>query len=192
MRQAITVGILVLAAALARGGRLASAVTIGTFVDVPNIPGEATFPPVAGQIQAISFTWGVTQAKATRYGTAGVCSAGRSKPVFDGLCVLKHVDKASPKLFLAAAQGTVLQTVTISTWDTDLAAATQPLSKYELSNAIVSSIQQGAGQAGDPIPTEKVCLNFSKAKMTVSQTNTDGTIIDTVTAGFDACGKSAF
>jgi len=189
MRLMMMVGVLV-AAGLARGMPCAAAT--GTFVDVPNIPGEATFPPAAGQIEAIAFTWGVTQAKATRYGSAGVCSAGRSKPVLDGLCVVKHVDKASPKLFLAAAQGTVFPTITISIWKTDLATATQPLAKYELSNAIVSSAQLEGLQSGDDIPVEKVCLNFSKAKITVAQLNTDGVATDVVTAGFDACVKSAF
>src|SRR2546427_5240980 len=75
--------------------------TTGLFLDVPGIPGDATFPPAVNQIEGISYSWTVGQVKPSKVGTIGVCAAGPSKPVFSGLCFVKRTDKASPKLFVA-------------------------------------------------------------------------------------------
>lgn len=160
----------------------------GVFADIPGIPGDAIFPPAAGQIQAISFSWDVHQAKATRFGAAGVCSAGRAKPVFDSLCLVKHADKASPKLFLAAAQGTSFAKITISFFDlTQPAAAAYDV--YELSHAIVSTVQTGH-QAGDELPVESVCFNFDEVKTTVNAPSAAGGPVETVTATFSTCSRN--
>jgi len=175
-------------AALVVSGWLAAGPAVAAtalFVDVPGIPGEATFPPAAGQIQALSFQWNIHQGKVTRYGTAGVCSAGRAKPVFDAVCVLKHVDKASPKLFLAAAQGTHFAKVTISLFD--LAQPSNPaLNVYELSSVFVSTVETKQ-QAGDDFLIEQVCFNGDEVKFTVNIPSAAGGPVDTVTAAFNTC-----
>jgi type VI protein secretion system component Hcp len=176
--------------AVAVAGWLASApafAAYGVFADIPGIPGDATFPPATNQIQAISFTWNVHQLKSTRLGTAGVCSAGRTKPVFDQLCLVKHADKASPKLFLAAMQGTDFAKITISFYDLTQ-PSNPPYDVYELSHAIVSTVQT-SHQGGDEIPTESVCFNFDQVKTTVNAPNPAGGPVDTVTATFNACTR---
>lgn len=178
-------------AALAVVGWLAAAPALAAtalFVDVPGIPGDATFPPAAGQIQAVSFQWNVHQQKATRYGTTGVCSAGRARPVFDPVCVLKHIDKASPKLFLAAAQGTHFAKVTISVFDP--AQSSNPaLNAYELSQVIISSVETKP-QTGDELLVEQVCFNADEVKITVNTPTAAGGPVDTVTAAFNTCLRS--
>ncbi len=157
----------------------------GLFLDVPGIAGDATLPPVAGQIQGYSYSWTVGQAKASKVGALGVCAAGPSKPVFSGLCFLKHTDKASPKLFLAAAQGTAFPTVVVSLYQIESASL---IMKYTLSNAIVASVQTSLG-SGDDLPTESVCFAFSRAEQEVT---TDPASGGSVSGGFDMCTKSGF
>lgn len=175
-----------LATALALGVAAESRAAHAIFVDVPGIPGEAIFPPAAGQIEALSYAWNVGQLKAVKLGNAGVCSAAASKPAFSGLCVKKRVDKASPKLFVAAAQGTTFAMVKISLYRTDTSAL---LARYTLSNAIVSSIQMG-GSSGDELPSETVCFNASKSEIAVVTTPPAGGAGETVVGGFDACMNS--
>ena len=164
------------------------------FLAVPGIPGEATFPPAAGQIDLLSISTGIGPTKtpkssSAKYGAVGVCAARASKPLLSSYCVVKHVDKASPKLFLAAAQGTLFPTVTISLYRIDLAENTTPYAVYVLSNAIVSSVQIGAqsAAASDIVPTETVCFSFDKAQISVGPVDATGAVGTPVVVGFDAC-----
>jgi type VI protein secretion system component Hcp len=136
------------------------------FLDVPGIPGDATFEPVAHQIQGLSYSFGISPLKASKYGTAGVCAPGQSKPVFSEFCVKKNTDIASPRLVVAAATATPFALVTISVYRGGALAADPPLVRYALANAIVSSVHADEDTAA--VPTEQVCFRFNRAHLSVA------------------------
>jgi type VI secretion system secreted protein Hcp len=163
------------------------------FLDVPGIPGEAMFPPAAGQIDVLSFSTGVgpqKQPKASgQYGAVGLCAAPSSKPLLSAFCVVKNIDKASPKLFLAAAQGTNFATVTVSAYKiAGGVEGTTPYITYVLSNAIVASVQHSSLTASDAtVPTETVCFNSDKVQVSVAPVDPAGGVGTPEVIGFDAC-----
>lgn len=150
----------------------------GFFLNVPGIPGEATFPPAAGQIEAVTFSWGID------HGTKATACGREGKLSFSAVCVIKHTDIASPKLLVASAQGTVFPTVMLSLYK---ASDLTPYSQWTLTNAIVSSVQTGQAIDQDR-PTETVCFNFAKVVQAVTPQNGAGG--PPVIAGWDVCGRS--
>jgi type VI protein secretion system component Hcp len=160
------------------------------FVDVPGIPGDSTFEGAANEIPAISYGFGVSPLKPSKYGTAGVCGPGTSKAVFSEFCVKKHIDVASPKLLVAAAAATQFPAVTVSLFRDSPLPGDPPLARYVLANAVVSSLHADADTTADA-PTEQVCFKFNRVQLTTTRTNLGGGFSST-TAGFDACQTSAF
>ncbi len=159
------------------------------FLSVPGIPGDSIFEQAADEIQGISYSFGIAPAKATKYGTVGVCAPGQTKPTFSEFCVVKRTDIASPKLFVAAASATQFPLVTISVFR-ETGNLPQLVARYQLSNAFVSSLRADANTAADA-PTEQVCFRFNRAQVTTTRaTVMGGTVSET--AGFDACQASPF
>ena len=160
------------------------------YLDVPGIPGDVTSDVAVNQIQGLSFDFGVSPLKPSKYGTAGVCGPGATKPVFSELCVKKRIDVASPKLLVAAAAATQFPAVTVSVFRSSLLPGEPPLARYVLANAIVSSLRADVDTTADA-PTEQVCFRFNRVQLTTTRAGVGGTFSST-TAGFDACQTSAF
>jgi type VI protein secretion system component Hcp len=160
------------------------------FVDVPGIPGDSTFVVAQNQIKGLSYDFGISPLKPTKYGTAGVCGPGTTKAVFSEFCVKKHVDVASPKLLVAAAAATQFPAVTVSVFRDNPGPGDPPLARYVLANALVSSLRADADTQADA-PTEQVCFRFNRVQLTTSRADPQGGF-STTTAGFDACQTSAF
>ena len=177
------------AAALLVAGADANATT-QLFVAVPGIAGDAIFEGATNEIQGVSYDFGISPLKPTKYGTAGVCAPGSFKPVFSEFCVVKRADVASPKLFVAAATATQFATVVVRVFRSGALANDPPLVRYDLANALVSSLQAEADTTADG-PTERVCFRFNRATVTTSRAQQGGGFA-TETAGFDACQSSPF
>jgi type VI protein secretion system component Hcp len=167
-----------------------AAATTQLFVDVPGIPGDATFAGAEKQIQGISYSFGITPLKASKYGTAGVCAPGSSKPVFSEFCVKKNADVASPKLLVAAAAATPFAAVTVRVFRSDAQPNDPPFVRWVLANAVVSSLRTD-GDTTAAQPTEQVCFRFNRVQETTTRENEVGGVTSE-TAGFDACQTSAF
>jgi type VI protein secretion system component Hcp len=59
--------------------------------------------------------------------------------------------------------------------------------KYELSDVIVSSLEEG-GASGGGVPQEQIAMNFQAVKIAYSTQNADGQLGAPVTAAVN-CGK---
>lgn len=158
------------------------------FVDVPGIPGDSIYEATKDQIQGLSYDFGISPLKASKYGQAGVCAPGQPKPVFSEFCVKKFADVATPKLFVAAATATQFPLVTIGVYKL-VQGTPSPVVSYGLSNAIISSMRADADTTADR-PTEQVCFRFNRVQVTTTLVKEQGTV--TETAGFDACQSTPF
>ena len=127
------------------------------FLDVPGIPGEST-APIAGQIDVISFgsTVESAQSKASSLG----CAAKEGK-IANSIFVTKQIDKASPKLYLAAAQGTNFPTVTLRVFRADPMGTLVNYLTITLSNAVVSHINGGGAESDADNPHETVTFAYA-------------------------------
>src|SRR2546430_3152894 len=71
------------------------------FLKIEGVDGESTDDKHKGEIDIESFSWGVSQSGSHGAGGGG----GAGKASFQDLHFHTHVDKSSPKLFLACATG---------------------------------------------------------------------------------------
>jgi type VI secretion system secreted protein Hcp len=111
--------------------------------------------PLGEAIQVESFSWGATNPSS--FGSAG---ATTGKVSLKDLHFTKKLDKASPLLYKGIATGTIHKTATLKLYKTSAAGGKpQVYMTYEMSNVLISSLQQGGGGG---VPNEEVGLAYSK------------------------------
>lgn len=123
----------------------------------PEEKGESKQADYVGQIEILSFSWGVSQAAGYSYGEGG----GVSKANVQDLSVSFRQCAASPKLMQSCALGKHYDEALLSC----LKASGEGQNKYLellLTDVIVSSYQTGG--SGDDMPIESMSLNFAKVK----------------------------
>jgi type VI secretion system secreted protein Hcp len=84
---------------------------------------------------------------------------GAGKASVSDITITKTVDKASPTLSLACANGKHFPKATIT-----LRKAGKVYLRYELSNVLISSYQSG-GHGGGGVPVDSLSLNFTKIQI---------------------------
>jgi type VI secretion system secreted protein Hcp len=132
-------------------------VAVQYFLRVDGIPGESKDAAHKGEIDVLSFAWGLTNSG----GAAPGGGAGAGKASFQDLHVVKPVDKASPKLFEACASGQHIKEVVLTGRRTGKKQL--EFLSYKLSNVVITSYQIG-GSAPEA-PTDQVSLNSGKIEM---------------------------
>jgi len=132
------------------------------FLKIDSIPGESTDDKHKDQIEVLSYNLGVVQPKGGSASSAGAQSAQRAD--FQDFHFVHALDKASPKLFLACANGQHIKSAVLT-----LHRATGDKQKYleiKLDDVMVSSVQPGGNANGsENLPLESVSLNFSKIEV---------------------------
>jgi type VI secretion system secreted protein Hcp len=130
------------------------------FVKIPGIPGDAIVQGHEGEIevQSLGFSGGQIVPKAG----PKPCAAPTRKTQISAIALQKPTDVASPKLLMAAGQGTVFPDVTISI-AIPSGDVIETLAQYKLKNAFVSSYE--VGSTGDR-PNETVSLSFMSLDFT--------------------------
>jgi type VI secretion system secreted protein Hcp len=153
------------------------------FLKIDGIPGESTDDKHKDWIEILSFSSGVTQATSGSASTGGGATAQRAD--FADFSIVKTLDKASPKIFKACADGTHVKVITI-----ELCRAGGDKLKYmewKLSNAIISSYRPGgSSHGGEALPLEEVSFNYGKIEVAYTQQKrADGSGGGQVAAGWD-------
>jgi len=138
------------------------------YLKIDGLDGEAQDQNHKNEIEVLSFSWGVTNVGS---GDIGIGS-GSSRASLADLSVMKHVDKASPGLFLNCCTGKSFPSATLTVRK---AGGNNPVEylKYDLTEVFVSSVQT-SGSDGGGIATESASLNFSKIKLTYTPQAADG------------------
>ena len=130
------------------------------YLKIKNIPGEAA----DGSIGLAGFAWD-TRADAGRFAEytapreapSGMASGRRThKP----LTIVKEVDKASPKLMEACAQGTHIGDVEV--WSRE---GGQAALRYTLQDAIITSYAISGPQDASSRPVESVSFSYAQIKL---------------------------
>ena len=100
----------------------------------------------------------------------------RGDVVLDDILITKELDKSSPKLAEAVAQGKVFPKVEIhltASYDQS-GAGRVTYYAYELKNVQVSSYRVGGMGQSDSVPTEEMSLNFEEIKVTYTEYDSKG------------------
>lgn len=143
------------------------------FLKIEGIPGESTDSNHTDWIEVLSFNTGITQPTSASASTGGGGPSERAN--FQDFSVVKALDKSSPLIALACANGTHIGEVII-----ELCRAGGDKLKYmeyKLSNCIISSWRPGgSSQGGETLPLEEISFNYGKIAWTYTQQRrSDGT-----------------
>lgn len=139
-----------------------------SFLKISTIPGESTDDKHKDWIEILSFSWGVSQPSSGAASTGGARSAERCN--HQDLSLVKVLDKASPKLFLACCKGEHIPEIKL-----ELCRAAGDKTKYmeyKLTDVIVSSVRPGgSAHGGESLPLEEVSFNYGKIELTYTATD---------------------
>lgn len=149
------------------------------FIKIGDIEGESTDDKHAGWIEITDYSMDITQTISTTASSSGGASAERAD--FTDFSITKQLDKATPKLALACADGTHFGKIVVEL----CRAGTDKLKFVEfiLTNCILSSISMAAGKE---FPEETISINYGKIEWGyVQQKRQGGYASGNVVAGWD-------
>jgi type VI secretion system secreted protein Hcp len=142
------------------------------FLKIEGVAGESQDDKHKGEIDVESFSWGVTQTATMAHGGGG----GAGKANFNDFNFTHHIDKSSPKLFLACASGQHIKQATFIGETSDVEGGSRQFLKYTFTDILVSSFEEGGAANG---VNDASALNFADVKTEA----TPGTRIDITPAG---------
>ncbi len=143
---------------------------IEMFLKLDGIDGESTDAKHKNEIEILSYHWGVSQ-QGSPTGAASSRAAGRA--AFDELRLAAHMQKSSPKLFLACASGKQIKTGVLTVRKPG--PKKFEFLKLSFEGLIVSSFEQGAheDEVGG-VPLEEIGLRFGKIRIDYTQHSATG------------------
>lgn len=119
-------------------------------------------------IDVLAWSWGMSQSGTFHGGGGG----GAGKANFQDLSFTKYVDKGSPNLMLACAQGTHLDDATLVVRKAGGKAPVEYIT-IKMTEVMVTAVTTG-GSGGEDRLTENVTLNFSEVLYTYKGQKKDG------------------
>lgn len=159
----------------------ANGAAVDYFLKIDGVSGESTDAQHPNEIAVNSFQWsngtpGVTRATTGGFGIGG--GAGRAH--FADLQITKVIDKSSPTLMLAVANGKHYKTAVLSVRKT---GGSSDFLTIMMSDVTITNYQ-ASGNSGD-LPTDSFSLNFSKIQFQYQQQNSDGGVGSIFSSGWD-------
>jgi type VI secretion system secreted protein Hcp len=148
------------------------------FIKIGELKGESVDDKHKDEVQVLAWSWGMSQSGTTHSGSG----AGAGKVAVQDLSFTHYIDKASPNLMLACADGKHFSEALL----TVRKAGAKPLEflKITMTDLIVASVTTG-GSSGEDRLTENVSLNFAQFKVEYTPQKTDGSGDAPVIAGWD-------
>lgn len=150
--------------------------TVDFFLKLEGIKGESQDAAHKDDIQLLSWSFGATQGGTQAMGGGG----GAAKVQMHDFHFVKYVDKSTPKLLLACANGEHITKATLIA--RKAGKGQQEYLKITLSDVLVSSYHSsGANQ----VPVDEISLNFGKIEVEYKEQTKDGTLSGVVKSGYD-------
>ncbi len=142
--------------------------TLDAFVRIDGIEGESIDEKHKRWFETLAFKMGVKQIISPTVSSVGGASAERVD--FEDFSFAKELDISSPRLALACAAGTHIDSVTVEL----CRAGGEKLKfmEYRMSNCIISDIATGGGRG--EFPAEVVHINFGKIEWIYVQQRRNG------------------
>lgn len=140
------------------------------FIKFEGIDGESSDHKHQGWIEVLSYSFGVEQPNTTSASSHGSLSAERAN--FRPFTIVKALDKASSKLFVACASGEHLPSATFEMCRAG--GDKQPFMEYKMTDVLITSVHPGGTGKGESIPLEEVSINFGKIEWKYTQTKVQG------------------
>ena len=144
------------------------------YLDIAEVPGEATAKGFEKKIEIFSFSWGASNPVTIGPGTGGAASGRVSISSFN---VMKKTDVASPKLFKACCTGDHFPLMKVSLRKQTGAGGQDNFLIYQFDEVYFESIQWSGSTGGDATPTESVSFAFGKVTIEYKTQGKDGKLV---------------
>ncbi len=183
---AVAAGLLVAVAAVFPGGsvpamtdtQVAYAASVDYYLKLDGVEGESKNDRHKGEIEILSYSWGLSQGGSLAASVKG--GAGAGKASFQDFSFKTTTGKASPKLFLGAVEGTRAAKAVLTSSKPDKNGDYLTIT---LSDVLISSFKQDGSQS--TVPVDQFSLSYSKIEFEYKATKADGSLDAPVKAGYD-------
>jgi type VI secretion system secreted protein Hcp len=138
------------------------------FAKIGDIKGESLDDKHKGEIEVLSWSWGLTHAGTSSGGGGG----GAGKASFHDLSFTHKIDKASPVLMKACATGVHLKEATIT--HRKAGKGQQEFLIFKMNDLIVTAVARGDDSEGGQLET--VSLAFAKIDLEYRPQKADGSL----------------
>ncbi|HYZ23931.1 MAG TPA: type VI secretion system tube protein Hcp [Rhodopila sp.] len=141
---------------------------VDMFMKIDGVTGEAKDKAHSGEIDVLSWQWGMTQSGSRHIGGGG----GSGKVNVSDLNFVKYVDKSSTDLMLFCCNGKHIPKAQL----TVRKAGENPVEylKIKMSDCLIGAVH-GGGSTGDDRHVETITLNFAKVEVEYTPQKDDGT-----------------
>jgi type VI secretion system secreted protein Hcp len=153
------------------------------FLQIDGIPGESTDDKHADWIEVLNYEFEIKQPTSASKSSTGGASSERAD--FKDFSIKKALDKASPKIAIACADGTAIKSVILELCRSG--GDKVKYMEYKMSNCVISKVSPaGESKAPETLPLEEVTFNYGKLEMVYTQQKReDGSGGGQVAAGWD-------
>ena len=152
------------------------------FAKIGDIKGESPDDKHKGEIELLSWSWGVTQSGTMAHGGGG----GEGKANFNDFNFTHHIDKASPVLMKACATGEHIKEATITV--RKAGKGQQEFLIIKMNDILITGVAPSG--AGDGAATaEHVALQFAKVDLEYKPQKQDGSLDAGVHFKYDIKGN---
>ena len=149
------------------------------FLKIDGVDGESQDDRHRGEIELASFSWGETNSGAV--GHAGGAGVGRVSA--QDFHIVKRVDKASPKLFIACATGQHFAKAVLVARKPGVEQ--QEFLKLTFEDLLVTSYQLASEGGGQALPMDQAGFGFAKLEVSYRPQKPDGSLDAEITQKFD-------
>jgi type VI secretion system secreted protein Hcp len=136
------------------------------FAKLGDIKGESLDDKHKGEIEVLSFSWGVTNSQ-----TIKAAGAAAGKATFHDISFVHGIDKASPLLLRACATGEHLKEATIT--QRKAGKGQQEYLIIKMNDVIITGVTLGSS---DGTTSENVSIAFAKVDLEYKPQKADGTL----------------
>ncbi len=161
-----------------------------TYLKIDGIPGESTDDKHKDWVEVLSFSHGIHQPAHVTKSSAGGAGAERCEHM--DFTIMKHLDKASSKLYEYCSSGKHLKSVAV-----EMCRAGGDKVRYmeiKMEEVLISNVSPAGSSDGEGgFPTESVSFNYGKIKWTYTQQKrADGSGGGNVTGGWDLTANKVY
>ena len=153
--------------------------SVDYFLKIEGIEGESQDSKHKNEIELESWSWGETQSGSHSGGGGG----GAGKVSMQDFHFVMKMNKSSPKLMLACANGEHIKGATLTC--RKAGKEQQEFFIVKMADLLVSSYQTGGSAHADIIPTDQVSVNFTKIEFEYKEQKADGTLAAALKTGYN-------
>jgi type VI secretion system secreted protein Hcp len=152
---------------------------VDCFLKIDGIAGESKDATHKGEIDVESYSFGASQTGSFAFGGGG----GAGKAQFQDFHFVTRTSKASPRLYLACANGEHIKQALLTC--RKAGGKQEEFLKITLTELMITSFNIGESAGDDGVPIDQVSLNFAKIEQEYREQKADGSMGGWIKAGWD-------